>query len=305
MIFVDEAWKIDRSVVDDSLAPTLAEKANPQLWLVSTAGDSKSDLMQAYRQRALDRLDDPQPGGVLLLEWSAPADADPDEVSTWQWASPEWSPKREQFLRQQWTNVEESAWRKEYLNQWVLRANHWLKDSTWQATTVPGLELPADGLWSIALEADFDGMGHAVAVACPLDDGSVGIKVTVHRTMAEADQKVTEIRAAHPMTQVYATPGYVERLTNKIDALVGNREAPAATQNLLDLFDRKKIKHEGSETLREHFANSNISRRQGGWVITAPMGGSGVYGARAAMFAIMQASKTPKAVPMIRSRRRA
>jgi len=44
--------------------------------------------MQAYRQRALDRLEDPEPGSVLLLEWSAPAEADPDQVDTWRWGSP-------------------------------------------------------------------------------------------------------------------------------------------------------------------------------------------------------------------------
>jgi phage terminase large subunit-like protein len=304
VIFVDEAWKIERSVVDDSLSPTMAEKVNPQLWLVSTAGDSKSDLMQAYRQRALDKLDSPEPGGVLLLEWSAPASADPESVDTWKWASPEWNERREQFLRQQWANVEESAWRKEYLNQWILRADHWLTDSAWADTLDADLELPGDAVWTVALETDFDGMGHAVAVAAVLPAGEVGMKVTVYRTMKEADDYVTELRRQHPRIEVYATPTYVDRITNRIDGLVGQREAPAATQNILDLFDRRQIKHDGSQTLREHFSNSNISRRQGGWVISAPMGGSGVYGARAAMFAVMQASKTPKPVAMIRSKRR-
>jgi len=109
MIFVDEAWKVKREVVEDSLVPTMAMKNQGQLFLISTAGDSTSDLMQAYRQRALDRLEDPEPGSVLLLEWSAPAEADPDQVDTWRWGSPAWDNKREAFVRQQWHRIEESA----------------------------------------------------------------------------------------------------------------------------------------------------------------------------------------------------
>ncbi len=302
-VFVDEAWKVKREVVDDALAPTMAERNQPQLWLVSTAGDSTSDLMTAYRQRALDRLGDKDPGAVLLLEWSAPQDADPDDVETWRYASPEWSDRREAFLRQQWQNVEESAWRREYLNQWVIRSDHWLRDSWWKETHDP-VDLPENAQWNVAAEADFDGMGHAVAIAA-VDGDKVVIRVTTHRTIREVSDRITEIRKQHPRTVVAVTPGYLDRIEAHIDQVVGQREAATATQNLLDLFDRRAIAHNGDQVLREAFAASTISRRQGGWVITAPMGGRGVYAARAVMFACAMASKTPKPVAMIRSRRRA
>ena len=303
MVFADEAWKIKREVIDDALSPTMAERNMPQLWLVSTAGDSTSDLMTAYRSRAIDQLENTKQTGVLLLEWSAPPEADPDQVETWQWASPEWSDKREAFLRGQWANIEESAWRREYLNQWVTRADHWLKDSVWTQTLDPDLRLPETAQWSVAVESDFDGMGHAVALAAVLDDGNIAVKLHTYRTMREADEKLAEIRAEHPRTIIHVTPTYAERIRTKFDGLVGQREAPAATQNLLDLFDRRAIRHDGSKILQEHLAASTISRRQGGWVITAPMGRGGVYGARAVMFAAWQAAKTPKPVPMIRTRR--
>jgi phage terminase large subunit-like protein len=303
MIFADEAWKIPRTVVDDALSPTMAERNQPQIYLVSTAGDSTSDLMTAYRQRALDRLENDDPGQVLLLEWSAPAEANPDDVETWKWASPEWTPKRETFLRQQWQNVEESAWRREYLNQWVIRSNHWLRDSMWNGTMDPDLQLPTGKPWSVAVECDFDGMGHAVAVAAVLEDGIIGVKMTVHRTMPEVDARLAEIRAANPTIYVQVTPTYADRLKSPFDALVGQREAVPATQILLDMFNRQAIRHDGSQVLQEHFAASTVSRRQGGWVLSAPMGQGGMYGARAVMFAVAQASKTPRPVAMIRTRR--
>jgi hypothetical protein len=148
-------------------------------------------------------------------------------------------------------------------------------------------------------------MGHAVAVAGLDTEGNVVLRVTTHRTIREVDERLTELRNQHPQMYVMVTPGYVDRITHKIDTLVGQREAAAATQNFLDLFDRKAIRHTGDLVLQEHIAASTISKRQGGWVLTAPMGKSGVYAARAAMFATWQASKTPKPVPVIHHRRRA
>ena len=304
MVFVDEAWKVKREVVDDALAPTMAERNNPQLWLVSTAGDSTSDLMQAYRQRALDRLDSDDPGSILLLEWSAPGEADPDLVQTWRWGSPEWTPKREAFLRQQWTAIEESAWRREYLNQWVYKSDHWLKDSDWVATLDPDLRLPESAVWSIAVESDFDGMGHAVAIAAETEDGLVVCRATTHRTIKEVDEKIAEIRKAHPAIYVQVTPGYADRMKQRIDGLVGQREAVTATQILQDIIKRHKFRHDGSQILREHFSNTQISKRQGGWVMTAPMNVKGIYAARALMFAVAQATKAPAPVAMIYTRKR-
>ncbi len=304
MLFVDEAWKIKEEVVTASLAPTMAERAQGQMWLVSTAGDSTSDLMIGYRQRALDRLEADDPGSILLLEWSAPAEADPENEETWKFGSPEWSTKRRDFLAQQWNNVEESAFRQQYLNQWIVRANHWMKETWWKETLDADIDLPAGATWSVAVESDFDGMGHAVAIAAPLEDGTIVVRATTHRTIREVDERLAQIRKEHPSIFVQVTPGYVDRLRERFDTLVGQREAAAATQNLLDLFDRRAIRHDGSQVLQEHFAASTISRRQGGWVLTAPMGKGGVYAARAALFAMAQACKTPKPLAMIRSSKR-
>ena len=88
-------------------------------------------------------------------------------METWKYASPEWSDKREAFLRGQWENIEQSSWLREYLNLWVPRANHWLKDSWWKET-LSDEPLPPAATWSVAVESDFDGMGHAVAIAAPM-----------------------------------------------------------------------------------------------------------------------------------------
>ena len=300
MVFADEAWKIERRVIEDSLAPTMAERNQPQLWLVSTAGDSSSELMLSARARAIDNL--ATPTSELLLEWSAPPDADPDLVSTWQWGSPDWSEKREKFLRQQWERIDPGAFKREYLNQWIVKDNHWMGSGVWDTCEDPTLVLDVNQHWAVACESDFDGTSHAVAIAWVTGQNLIGVKVTTHRTIKDVDERLAEIRAMNPDLHVSITPSYIDRLTSHSDAIVGQREAQIATQVMLDAFNRCTIRHDGDPALLDQFTRSTISKRSGGWVLSSVAGSGGVYAARAVMFALAQITKQPKPRPMIYSR---
>lgn len=303
MLFVDEAWAIPERIVSDDLAPTMAERRSAQLYLVSTAGDSESTLMASYRQRGIERLDNDDPGRLLLLEWSAPPDADPDDVETWKWASPEWSDRREEFLRDQHRQINPDQFATQYLNQWVGRVDSWLSGKTWRETEDPDRTLPEDRVWTLVVESDFDGMSHALAIAAEDDDGRLVTRVTLHRMISELDAAIQAVRDQHPQVQLYATPTYVDRLRQHIDGLVGSREASAATQTLLDLFERGVIAHDGSPVLLDHLHRARLSKREGRWMLVAPRGQSGIHAARAVMFAAWQASKVQKPAPMIHTRR--
>jgi hypothetical protein len=103
---------------------------------------------------------------------------------------------------------------------------------------------------------------------------------------------------------VLVTPGYADRLRTRFDGMVGQREAVVATQVLMDLFNRRLIRHDGASLLREQIFGTTIAKRQHGWVMTAPKGSGGVHAARAVMFAAWDASKAPRPVAVIRSRSR-
>lgn len=120
MALVDEAWQVPRRVYDDAISPTLAESASAQGWLVSTAGESASDLMMAYRNAALADIDAGRAGDVLLLEWSAPPDPDLDldDPRVQRAATPHWSAERADVMRRA-RLADELAYRRQMLNQWV------------------------------------------------------------------------------------------------------------------------------------------------------------------------------------------
>ena len=76
----------------------MLERRSPQLVLVSTAGDGGSTLLLEDRDAAIAQLADPDTARILLLEWSAPPEAYPDDREAWRAASPHWTPPRLEAL---------------------------------------------------------------------------------------------------------------------------------------------------------------------------------------------------------------
>jgi hypothetical protein len=118
-VLVDEGWRVPRAVYEDAIEPAMAEADSPQTWLVSTAGTAESDLMMTYRARAIGGLEDP--GGVLLIEWSAPPDPDLDidDPDVWQAAQAHWDERRAAWVQRKRDQAGERAFRQQALNQWV------------------------------------------------------------------------------------------------------------------------------------------------------------------------------------------
>lgn len=237
MVLVDEAWRIPRLVVDEAITPTMAEAASRQLWLVSTAGTSESDLMQANRAAAMALLDAADPGSTLLIEWSAPADPelDIDDPTVWRAASPHWDARREQRIREARASSEERAFRQQWLNQWVptvaaplLGADVWARVATETAPAGQltfGVEITADRS-SAVIVAYGDGVIELVEQA-------PGVSWVAPRLLGLADEhrgaRVALDRTGPAVTVIGALAEMDERLV-----MLSGADASAATGLLFD-----------------------------------------------------------------------
>jgi hypothetical protein len=180
---VDEGWKVSAKEVDDGIVPTMVEREQPQLLLVSTAHRAATSLMLNRRRGMLGRLDDP--GSELLIEWSAPRSVDLADRGGWRLASPHWTGQRERVIGDALArargggmlDVDEpdpiEAFRAQWLNQWPLvlqratAAEPLVGRGRWD--DLVGVEV-ADGPVWVGLE-DHYGLGAAVGCARRLSDG--------------------------------------------------------------------------------------------------------------------------------------
>lgn len=165
MVLVDEAWRVARAVVDANLRPTMAEAVDPQLWLVSTAGTSSSDLMAGYRAQAMSGT----VGNMLIAEWSAAPDADLDiaDPRVWRSCSPHWDDRRHERMAEAFNTSTEWSFRQQWLNQWVpSTSSPFIGADIWHRARADA-PLP-DGPVSFGVDIASD-RSHATIAACAGD----------------------------------------------------------------------------------------------------------------------------------------
>lgn len=134
LIVLDEAYNLSASMIS-AIMPTLTTAKNPQIIYLSSAGFLNSEFLNGLRDRALG--DDP--GNMGWMEWSAPKNADPDDLENVYMANPMLGDlfDLEYVLNEQRTfrsdpERGEIAWLRERLGvreslggQWVIDPDHW------------------------------------------------------------------------------------------------------------------------------------------------------------------------------------
>jgi phage terminase large subunit-like protein len=86
LVVVDEAWVHQDASVEQSVRPTLATRADAQLWAMSTAGTLKSAWWRGKLDAGRTSAELGITSGSCLLEWAAAPDADASDEAVW-WAT--------------------------------------------------------------------------------------------------------------------------------------------------------------------------------------------------------------------------
>jgi hypothetical protein len=223
---VDEGWKVRASSVDEGLTPTMAEREQPQLLLVSTAHRRATALMLERRRLALAGLEEAD--GDLLIEWSAPADAELEDVAAWRQASPHWGPRRERLVgkaHQKMLTGEtadpeepdpEQSFRAQWLNQWPDRpaelpgvAQDLLPAGVWAALVDPGL-VSFGPIW-VGVEDDY-GLGAAVAAVAVAGDGRLEVDAWLRDDWNSAVRDLEQLAADREIRELHVGASLLDRL---------------------------------------------------------------------------------------------
>lgn len=311
---VDEAWKVRVASVDEGLTPTMVEREQSQLLLVSTAHRRATALMLDRRAMALDQLDTGT--GDLLVEWSAPESCELDDEAGWRLASPHWGGRRRRLIERAYEKTlvvgsasddpDEPDPRESFTAQWLNRWPRVLDDSdgpvvplltagVWAGllTPVP----PAGGSVWVAIE---DGVGLSAAVACArrLDDGRLELDGWTRPGWDDALADVLRLVDAYPVRRVLVGASLLDRVPPALAMLCdarGARQTRSGLATLRDLAGTASVVHDQAGALDEAFGHAMVRESQGGLVL---QGRGATHLVRAAVWALAAADK-PAAVPAI------
>jgi len=271
----DEAWKVRPSSIDEGLVPTMAERQQPQLLLVSTAHRSATALMIGRRQAALACLESGD--GDLLVEWSAPAGAGLDDRAGWRQASPHWSAKREALIASRLAAMEAGevedpeepdpvmSFRTQWLNQWPRRRLPLSGDSElllpaglWASLEEVGLA-GAGPVW-VAVE-DAAGFGAAVAACARLADGRLEVDGWLRADWDTAMADVAALAGARPVRHLQVGASLISRVpagSGPAPHTAGTRETRTGLAVLRDLAVSGGLAHDATPDLDEAFGVARV-----------------------------------------------
>jgi hypothetical protein len=281
--FIDEAFAQEDARLEQAAKPSMITRSQPQLWIVSTAGDEKSAYLRAKVDAGRARAEAGRTRNTAYFEWSAPEDADPYDESVWWSCMPALGRTVSvEAIRADLDSMAGSGklgeFRRAYLNQWLdLIPDEWLviRRDAWLSLR----EAPvAHG--QVALAADVtprtpgSEVWGSIAAAWQRPDGLTDVElIDRRRGTGWMPERVAEIVRRHrPCATVIDAVGPAASLIDEIEALgvevmrPNMREVVQACGRFFDaVMDSRTLRHGGDPALDAAVAGA-IRRELGdGW----------------------------------------
>ena len=180
----DEAFALPDDRLEQALKPSMITRPEPQLWIVSTAGDVNSHWFNAKVDDGRLQVERGVTEGVAYFEWSAAEDADPASEDTWQACMPALGHTINRVaIRSDFESMRLVEFRRAYLNQRQNRhaVEPWqvVAEDTWGDLVDLRSRIAGDPV--LALDVTPDRSAASVAAAGRRGDDRLHVEVVEHR----------------------------------------------------------------------------------------------------------------------------
>jgi len=184
MATIDEAWAFtiaQGDAVEAAVAPAMATRPYPQLWVVSAGGTVESTYWDRHLARAEEHVAGGGRSGVALFDWGAGPDDDADDPAVWARSHPAVGHTIDvAFLGER---RHAADFDRAYLNRWArpssLATSGVVDAAAWSAAVDTVAEL--DGPVVVGFDVAPDRSSAAVAAAALGPDGRVLVTIVDHR----------------------------------------------------------------------------------------------------------------------------
>lgn len=200
---IDEAFAQEDARLEQACKPSMITRPQPQMWIVSTAGDDRSVWLRSKVDAGRARSDARLTSGNAYFEWSASDDADPADPQTWFTCMPALGiTVGTDAIRADFESMAGEGklgeFRRAYLNQWLdAIPDEWLviPRESWdalEAEPVTGRQL------TLAADVTPQRSAAVIAAAWRRPDGHMDVEVVDHRAgVSWLVKRVTEIVKRH------------------------------------------------------------------------------------------------------------
>ncbi|MCP3805384.1 terminase large subunit [Allokutzneria sp. A3M-2-11 16] len=209
LAFVDEAFAQVDDRLEQAFKPAMITREQPQLWVVSTAGNRGSSLY--LWDKVVDgrrHVEDGRTSGVAYFEWSAPEDADPGDPAVWRACMPALGHTvTEDAIRDDFVSMKRIEFMRAYLNMWPKRVvvDPVIPAETWATLVDEHSRIP--GALVFFLDMTPAQTAGAIAAAGRRADGRMHVEVVEHRPRTGwMGERVIELVRKHNPAAVVLDP---------------------------------------------------------------------------------------------------
>jgi hypothetical protein len=313
---VDEGWGVHAEAVEDGIEPTMAEREQSQLMLISTAHRRATSLMPLRRQTVIETIMTNKDS--LIIEWSATRTAEITDRDAWRAASPHWSRARERMLEAKleraMAGVSDDpdeddpieSFRAQFLNIWPARRlsiagrdEPLIPWDAWEASADVMAGIPASG--NVVAVEDFYGTGAAACAAGKLPDGRVLVWGDVFQSRAEAWAWAAYMIGQRPDTRLIVGASLAgDTAISDLGALSVDTAGSVQTRTSLplvrELLTAGQLAHSGGMALTAQVQQLRVvNHREGGLGVSSRSGRNDL--ARSMAWAINALVNAPEALP--------
>jgi hypothetical protein len=292
--------------IDGALTAT----PDPQLWMMSNAGDSTSIVLDHFRSQAMTAIElavteaTDTANGLALFEYSGEDDCDLDDRVQWTYANPALGYTITERTLIEKLGLPPAVFRTEHLCQSVPVDDPAIASAAWEACKdVTGTLANLRSRVALCIDVAPDDAHASLAAAALTEDGRIRLEiVAAWDTAREAAAGLSEhIVRVSPAVIGWFPSGPAAELKADMEALEAEKitgdDVFAACQGMAGLATGRKLLHPGDPLLDTHVANASKFHTGDRWRFARKGGVGHVDAAYAAAGAIHLARTLPPPEP--------
>lgn len=273
--FVDEAFSQVDDRMEQAFKPAMITRPQPQMWVVSTAGNDSSTYLKQKLAKGREQVDADGTKGLAYFEWSAPDAADPADPDTWRSCMPALGHTiTEDAIAADFKSMQLIEFQRAYLNQWPDRSavDPVISRAAWEA--VADLDSRPVGPLVFSVDATPERTAGAIAVAGARGDGLGHVEIADARPgTGWLLQRVLEMEREHrPQAWVLDPASAAGSLLPELqengiepELVTGREMAQACGAFYEDVVDTRAFRHRGQHVLDNAVASAQKRRAVDAW----------------------------------------
>lgn len=232
VIYIDEVRQHKTFDAFSALQFTTQTRKNSQSFYLSNAGDHSSVVLNALRQRGLDKIENKTDEPFLFMEWSAKPNRKLNDIEGWKEANPALGRTITLDSIKAGLTSPPEIFQTEVLSQWVETMNSAFPQGLFNSLIQPNLELKPDRPTWLGLEISPERDMWALTGSQVLEDGTIAVGLMEYITSEHPIDDLTIANRVADWAKHYRAE---EVLANRFtcDSVVGKLKQAGINANVI------------------------------------------------------------------------